>query len=34
MRIDNNNLVQEQNQLEEEVSDIKRKFFVKEEKAR
>ncbi|CAD8202714.1 unnamed protein product [Paramecium pentaurelia] len=34
MRIDNNQLVQEQNRLEEEVSDIRRKFFLKEEKAR
>ncbi|CAD8201779.1 unnamed protein product [Paramecium pentaurelia] len=34
MRIDNNNLVQELNRYEEEVQDIRRKFFIKEEKAR
>ncbi|CAK89449.1 unnamed protein product (macronuclear) [Paramecium tetraurelia] len=34
MRIENNTLVQELNRYEEEVQDIRRKFFIKEEKAR
>ncbi|CAD8211504.1 unnamed protein product [Paramecium pentaurelia] len=34
MRVENNNFVQELNSYEEEVQDIRRKFFVKEEKAR
>ncbi|CAK63509.1 unnamed protein product (macronuclear) [Paramecium tetraurelia] len=34
MRIENNTLVQQMNHFEEEVQDIRRKFFAKEEKAR
>lgn len=34
MRIDNNALVQEVNRKEEEISDIKRRYYIKEEKAR
>ncbi|CAD8126925.1 unnamed protein product [Paramecium sonneborni] len=34
MRIENNTLVQELNQFDEEVQDLRRKFFAKEEKAR
>ncbi|CAK91043.1 unnamed protein product (macronuclear) [Paramecium tetraurelia] len=34
MRIDKNQSAQEQNHQEEEVSDIRLKFFVKEEKVR